>query len=141
MFSGLKNDGNAFSQAQQKTAFAVATTKQSFAIHVDPQPSIATTKPKAKLQELNPALTTLSRPALTDVFVSNTPVEGKLVPDASSSSFVSLPKNERKARPNFPSSYLYLASLLKSWSHTTLHLNCSISKTLFSFRSGVTYGH
>ncbi|KAK2563061.1 G2/mitotic-specific cyclin-A [Acropora cervicornis] len=75
VFSGSKNDENAFSQAQQKTAFAVATTKQSFTIHVDPQPSIATTKPKAKVQELNPALTNLSRPALTDVFVSNTPVE------------------------------------------------------------------
>lgn len=75
VFNGSKNDENAFSQAQQKTAFAVATTKQSFNIHVDPQPSIATTKPRAKVQELNPALTSLSRPALTDVFVSNTPVE------------------------------------------------------------------
>ena len=76
MFGGSKNDENAPSQAQQKTAFAVPTTKQSFAIHVDPQLSIATTKPEATVQELNPALTTLSRPALTDVFVSNRPVEG-----------------------------------------------------------------
>ncbi|XP_068701086.1 G2/mitotic-specific cyclin-A-like isoform X1 [Montipora foliosa] len=75
VFGGAKNDENAFSRAQQKTAFAVPTTTQSFAIHVDPQPSLAQSKPDATVQELNPALTTLSRPALTDVFVANRPAE------------------------------------------------------------------
>ncbi|KAJ7371970.1 Cyclin-A2 [Desmophyllum pertusum] len=37
-----KNDENAFSRAQQKTAFAVPTTaQQSFSIHVDPEPVLA----------------------------------------------------------------------------------------------------
>ena len=77
VFGGAKNDENAFSRAQQKTAFAVPTTTQSFAIHVDPQPSVAQSKPDATVQELNPALTTLSRPALTDVFVANRPADGE----------------------------------------------------------------
>lgn len=85
MFGAAKNDENAFSRAQQKTAFAVPTTaQQSFAIHVDPQPALASSQSAAfltntTLQELNPALTSLSRPALTNVFVANrTAEEGKL---------------------------------------------------------------
>lgn len=85
MFGAAKNDENAFSRAQQKTAFAVPTTaQQSFTIHVDPQPSLASSQNAAFLvnatvQELNPALTSLSRPALTNVFVANrTAEEGKL---------------------------------------------------------------
>ncbi|KAJ7372008.1 Cyclin-A2 [Desmophyllum pertusum] len=72
-----KNDENAFSRAQQKTAFAVPTTaQQSFSIHVDPEPVLASAQSTSFLtnstvQELNPALTSLSRPALTNVFVAN----------------------------------------------------------------------
>jgi len=74
-FGAAKNDENAFSRAQQKTAFAVPTTaQQSFTIHVDPEPVLAQSTAfitSSTAQELNPALTTLSRPALTNVFVGN----------------------------------------------------------------------
>jgi len=74
-FGAAKNDENAFSRAQQKTAFAVPTTaQQSFTIHVDPEPVLAQSAAfitSSTVQQLNPALTSLSRPALTNVFVGN----------------------------------------------------------------------
>lgn len=75
-FGATKNDENAFSRAQQKTAFAVPTTaQQSFSIHVDPEPVLASAQSTAfsssTVPVLNPALTSLSRPALTNVFVAN----------------------------------------------------------------------
>lgn len=83
-FGAAKNDENAFSRVQQKTAFAVPTTaQQSFSIHVDPEPVLASAQSTAfptssTVQELNPAVTSLSRPALTNVFVANRPgVEGE----------------------------------------------------------------
>ena len=81
-FGATKNDENAFSRAQQKTAFAVPTTaQQSFTIHVDPEPVIAQSAAfitNSTVQQLNPALTSLSRPALTNVFVGNGAGEGEL---------------------------------------------------------------
>ena len=83
-FGAAKNDENAFSRAQQKTAFAVPTTaQQSFTIHVDPQPVLANAQNSAftnsTVPKLNPALTSLSRPALSNVFVADrTTEEGKL---------------------------------------------------------------
>ena len=81
-FGATKNDENAFSRAQQKTAFAVPTTaQQSFTIHVDPEPVIAQSAAfitSSTVQQLNPALTSLSRPALTNVFVGNRAGEGEL---------------------------------------------------------------
>lgn len=82
-FGATKNDENAFSRAQQKTAFSIPTTaQQSFSIHVDPEPVLASAQSTAfsssAVPELNPALTSLSRPALTNVFVANrTAAEGK----------------------------------------------------------------
>lgn len=78
MLGAAKNDENAFSRAQQKTAFAVPTrAQQSFTIHVDPQSALADSQ-NSTVEELNPALTSLSRPALTNVFVANgTADEGK----------------------------------------------------------------
>lgn len=81
-FGADKNDENAFSRAQQKTAFAVPTTaQQSFTIHVDPEPVIAQSaafNTSSTVPQLNPALTSLSRPALTNVFVGNRAGEGEL---------------------------------------------------------------
>lgn len=79
-FGAAKNDENAFSRAQQKTAFAVPTTaQQSFTIHVDPQPVLANAQNSAftnsTVPKLNPALTSLSRPALSNVFVADRTTE------------------------------------------------------------------
>lgn len=71
VLGAAKNDENAFSRAQQKTAFAVPSrAQQSFTIHVDPQSALADSQ-NSTVEELNPALTSLSRPALTNVFVAN----------------------------------------------------------------------
>lgn len=84
-FAGSKNDENAFSRLQQKTSvFAVPkSAQQSFSIHEDPEPVIASaqsrTHSSSSVPEINPAITSLSSSALTNVFVANRARnEGKL---------------------------------------------------------------
>lgn len=77
-FAGSKNDENAFSHLQQKTSvFAVPkSAQQSFSIHEDPEPVIASAQSRthhssSSVPEINPAITSLSSSALTNVFVAN----------------------------------------------------------------------
>lgn len=70
---GLKNDENAYCRAT-KSAFTVPqNSMQNFLIHIDDEPKLSKAQGNAvcDLQEdvLNPAITSLSRPALTNVFV------------------------------------------------------------------------
>lgn len=74
--AGLKNDENAYCRAT-KSAFAVPqNSMQNFSIHVDDEPKVSKAQENAVCADvLNPAVTSLSRPALSNVFVSNR-VEG-----------------------------------------------------------------
>ena len=75
-FGAVKNDDNAFCRGPGKTAFSIPAAQQGFTIHIDPEPVLENAQRKgfcsnSRVQELNPALTSLSRAALTNVFVAN----------------------------------------------------------------------